>query len=115
MRYAAWLMVVSVLTSFSCHRSNPSSSNGNAVILVTVTQTGNLPEAGKQIALVETRDTLTTDANGRVIFVVPPGTYTVRAFGLNHGGPVQAFLDSTAVVRAGDTTRIACWDCPLCL
>ena len=114
MRYI--LIVGFALTCvISCNQSNPGSSNTNGVILVTVTQTGNLPEPGKQIELVEKHDTMVTDLNGRVVFVVAPGTYTVRGYGMNHGGPAVAYMDSTAVVKAGDTTRIGFWDCPECL
>lgn len=104
-----------LLIATSCKQSNPGSSTLNGVIVVTVTETGNKPEAGKQIELVEKRDTMVTDVTGQVVFVVAPGTYTIRAYGLNHGGPVLEFNDSTAVVKAGDTMRISFWDCPLCM
>ncbi len=116
MRYTAIVfLALSLLTAVSCRQSSPSASRNDAVIIATVTETGNTPEPGKKIALVELRDTMITDANGQVTFVVLPGMYTVRAFDLNHGGPMRLTMDSTATVRAGDTARIAFWDCPTCL
>ena len=109
------IVALAIFAFISCGRSNPSASRNDALIIATVTETGNKPEPGKKIALVELRDTMTTNANGQVTFVVAPGTYTVRAFELNHGGPMFPYSDSTVVAGAGDTVRIAFWDCPTCL
>ena len=114
MRYY-FIVTLSLILVIGCKQANPGSSTMNGVLIASVTETGNKPEAGKQIELVEKRDTMVTDISGRVVFVVAPGTYTIRAYGLNHGGPVLPFNDSMAVVKAGDTTRISFWDCPLCM
>jgi hypothetical protein len=113
MRYYFVLTLV-VITALSCKHSNPGAPADNGVIVASVIQGFNEPEPGKQIELLQMKQTKTTDDAGQVFFSVPPGTYTVRAYGLNHGGPVVGYMDSVAVVTAGDTTRIAFWDCPLC-
>jgi len=71
--------------------------------------------AGIQVALLETKDTLLTDSTGHAEFSVPSGRYTLRAFGINRGGPLSLFLDFDIVVFPGETTDVDIVDCLPCL
>ncbi len=70
--------------------------------------------SGKQVALLQTADTLTTDSAGLATFTIPPGRYTVRAFNINRGGPAYRYIDFDVEARAGDTTRLNVFDCLAC-
>ncbi len=72
------------------------------------------PIAGKKIVLVETQDTTTTDASGLARFVLPSGHYTVRAFDINRGGPVQLSIDYDVLAQPGEKTTVDIIDCLPC-
>ena len=71
--------------------------------------------AGIPIELVQTGDTVRTDASGLAIFSVPPGHYVVRAFGINRGGPVLRYVDFDVDVRKDDTAIVDIVDCLPCV
>jgi hypothetical protein len=74
----------------------------------------NLNEAGKMIVLVEVHDTLYTDTAGLATFVVRAGQYTVRAFGINRGGPLFAFVDYSVKLLPEATITVDIVDCLPC-
>lgn len=71
--------------------------------------------AGKQIVLVQTGETLFTDANGLAKFSVPAGHYVVRAFEINRGGPAYRTIDIAVDAKAGIITKVDIFDCLACL
>ena len=70
---------------------------------------------GTRIVLMETQDTVETDSNGRAQFTVPSGNYTLRAFGINRGGPISLYIDYPVVTLPGETTQVDIIDCLPCL
>jgi len=76
---------------------------------------GDQPIAGRRIQLVETGQSLYTDSAGRVEFITGPGTFVVRAYGINRGGPAYISVDFEAVVLGGDTAFVDIVDCLPCL
>ena len=70
---------------------------------------------GRKIVLVQTADTLFTDANGLAIFDVRAGHYTLRAFDINRGGPTYQSIDFGVDARVGVTTKVNIFDCLPCL
>ncbi len=71
--------------------------------------------AGKQVALLQTADTLLTDSAGLATFTVPAGHYTIRAFNINKGGPAPRYIDYEVDTHPGDTTTIDILDCLACV
>lgn len=67
------------------------------------------------IVLVQTGDSLKTDSTGVAVFSVSPGLYTIRAFGINRGGPVLQHIDSDVDVKKGETAFVDIVDCLPCL
>lgn len=67
------------------------------------------------VVLVETGDTVRTDSSGLSIFPVSPGKYTVRAFGINRGGPILQHIDFDVEVRKGETAIVDIVDCLPCV
>jgi hypothetical protein len=68
--------------------------------------------SGRQIEVVQTGETQLTDARGTAEFILPPGTYTIRASGINRGGPGPRSFDYDVEVQEGTTTTL---DIVVCL
>ncbi len=71
--------------------------------------------AGKQVAILQTADTLLTDSAGLATFTVPPGHYTIRAFNIDKPGTGLQYIDYEVDTHAGDTTKIDILDCLACV
>ena len=56
----------------------------------------------------------TTDDDGIAVFRVPAGTYTVRAYNINRGGPILSYVDTKVKVIASESTRVEIFDCLPC-
>ncbi len=67
------------------------------------------------IVLVQTGDSLKTDSTGVAVFSVTPGQYTIRAYGINRGGPVLRWIDFDVEARKGETSLVDIIDCLPCL
>ena len=70
--------------------------------------------SGITIVLVQMKDTVLTGPSGLAVFTVPAGNYTVRAFGINRGGPVELSVDFQVVTSEGQVAIVDIWDCLLC-
>ena len=69
---------------------------------------------GTLIEVVETGDRATTDASGLAQFSLAPGTYTVRAYDINRGGPCCGFVDELVQVEPDSEARVDIWSCLRC-
>ena len=69
---------------------------------------------GKSLELLEVGIERTTDASGLAVFSVPPGTYTLRAYDINRGGPCCPYVDEDVSIQTGKRTRVEIWDCVDC-
>jgi hypothetical protein len=76
---------------------------------------GNQPQANKRVELVELKQEKLTNSSGLVDFNVLQGSYTLRVYGINRGGPIQEFIEQPVTTKAGETTRIEVFDCVLCV
>ncbi len=91
----------------------PKSLESGTVIVFVHWQSEGL--AGKRVEIVELERTATTDETGLAEFVVPIGTYTVRAYEINRGGPVLWFVDTEISVSPKEETRVDVVDCLPCV
>jgi hypothetical protein len=91
----------------------PQPSNASQIIVHVNWQSQGI--AGIKIVLIETAETLYTDANGIAKFNVKAGHYTVRAFDINRGGPGLQSLDFDVEVQARKTTTLDVVDCLGCV
>jgi hypothetical protein len=73
------------------------------------------PSVGKKIELLETGESKLTDSTGHAAFSVAPGKYTLRAYGINRGGPVMQSYDFKVVATSADTADVDIGDCLPCL
>jgi hypothetical protein len=71
--------------------------------------------AGIPVVLVQTRDSVSTGANGLAMFSVPAGHYVVRVYGINRGGPVFLTTDFDVEARPGEVATVDIVDCLPCL
>ena len=102
----------SLLGLLSCSGA-PTAPGG--VLQVYVGQDIGGPAPGKTIEIVGTSLRQTTDANGVAVFNLRSGTYVVRAYDINMGGPCCGYVDKTVEVRTGHTTRTEYSDCTRCV
>jgi hypothetical protein len=90
----------------------PVTTQGRLSVLVEYDDQG-LP--GRQIEVLETGVSRDTDAQGFARFTLPPGEYTVRAYGINVGGPSVQYVDTPVTIQAGKKTDIKIFDCLPCV
>jgi len=101
-----------MLALLSCSGA-PTAPGG--VLQVYVGQDTGGPAPGKTIEIVGTSLRQTTDAQGIAAFSLRPGTYVVRAYDINMGGPCCAYVDKTVEVHTAHTTRAQFSDCTRCV
>jgi len=110
------LMVLALLLAaalYSCHDFGPPDELS---LIVAHVHYGEQGVPGIKIVLVQYADTAFTNANGTVVFPVPPGNYTVRAFGINRGGPILLNgIDYSVTAPAGSAGFVDIIDCLPCL
>ena len=70
---------------------------------------------GKHIEVLENGLSRDTNHDGLAKFALPPGDYTVRAYGINVGGPSVQYIDTPVTVRAGRDNRVEIFDCLPCV
>lgn len=71
--------------------------------------------SGYRVELVELGVEMTTNDDGLAEFVVSPGAYTLRAYGINEGGPGAPYIDMDVTVDSDDTTRVEIMSCLPCV
>ena len=113
-RIAGIVFALACLVSASCGRDTPTKPTVNSTLQVYVYWNGQ-GLANKRLELLEVGLVASTDANGIAEFVVPPGTYTLRAYGINAGGPGRPYLDFTVKTAPSETTRVEVYDCLPCV
>ena len=69
--------------------------------------------ADRHLEIVELGLVRQTDATGVAQFLLPAGSYTLRAF-VNAGGPA-GFQDLAVTTHAGETERVEVLDCLPCV
>jgi hypothetical protein len=67
------------------------------------------------VVLLQTGDSVRTDANGLAAFSVSPGKNVIRAYGINRGGPVYRYVDFDVDAKEGETSLVDIVDCLPCL
>jgi len=67
---------------------------------------------GTKVEILTSGKTKVTGSDGIAIFRVPVGTFTVRVFNINRGGPAFQYIDYKIDVTAGHDAHI---DVPVCL
>jgi len=71
--------------------------------------------AGKRVEILGTGRVKTTDENGNAHFRVPAGSYTVRVYEINRGGPAMFYIDTKVTVTAHQRTTVDVVDCLPCV
>lgn len=110
--------LVAVVLLLACSSSDdnnpvkPDLATGTVVAQVYYDAQG-VPD--KRIDLLEPKLTGTTDKNGYVTFTVPAGTYTLRAYAINQGGPSLQHVDMEVIVKPGKQATVRIFDCLSCV
>lgn len=112
-----------ILLAVACE-SGPTTPVNPAVSRVSMFEAGIIAvhvhwqeqgEAGKRVEVLETGRVKTTDKNGNAYFRVPAGTYTVRVYEINRGGPALPYVDTKVMVPAYQRVTVDIVDCLPCV
>jgi len=114
MRTFAWLLAAMVLAALACGKSTPQAPVEHGQLLVYVYWDG-AGLAGKRCEIVELGLEKTTNEQGLATFPASPGSYALRVYGINTGGPQPLFVERSARIVANQTTRIEIVDCLRCV
>ena len=114
-RFAILFAACGLLAGAACDKDPTPAAPVQPATLSVVVHFGDEGIPGKQIDVLETGLSGTTDDSGQVTFTLPPGRYTVRAYGINQGGPVYHHVDQTVDVARGKPTVVKIFDCLTCV
>lgn len=76
---------------------------------------GDTPIAGKTVEILETHETKSTGDDGFAHFEVTPGSYTIRVYNVNSGGPALHHVDFPVDLKSSETKTIEVFDCLVCV
>jgi hypothetical protein len=108
----------------ACNESGPTAPVDPAISQISMLETGIIAvhvhwqeqgEAGKRVEVLETGQVKMTDRNGNAFFRVPAGTYTVRVYEINRGGPAFPYVDTKVTVSAYQRVTVDIVDCLPCV
>ena len=108
-----FLVMCAVMTSLQCKDAG-IAENTQARIAVYV-HWGETPIPGIKSELVQTGESRMTDNRGLAEFVVQPGSYVIRVYGINRGGPVRLYVDFNVEVNRAESRTVDVIDCIPCL
>ena len=108
------LLAISVImTALQC-RDLGIAKNTQARITVFV-HWGETPIPEKKVELMQTGESKLTDGSGLAVFIVQPGSYVIRVYGINRGGPVSLFVEFNVEVNAAESRSVDVVDCIPCV
>jgi hypothetical protein len=108
------LLAVSVMmTALQC-RDLGVAENTQATITVFV-HWGESAIPGKKVELMQTGESKMTDEKGLAVFVVQPGSYVIRVYDINRGGPVALFVEFNVEIKAAESRSVDVVDCIPCV
>ena len=107
------LPFVSVIIFFSLRCTDLSDPATEAKVTVYV-HWGDMPIAGKKVEIVQTGESKSTDEKGRAEFSLLEGSYTVRVYNINRGGPSFLYVDFEIEVKSSETKTVDVVDCIAC-
>jgi hypothetical protein len=73
------------------------------------------PIAGKKVEVLQTGEVKYSDQNGIADFNVRPGSYTIRVYGINRGGPTLLSVDFDVTVEEAGSKTLDVVDCLPCV
>lgn len=105
--------VILMRPGFNCHA--PVDSEPQKATITAYVYFGSAGLTGKDVEIVELGVKKTTDTLGLAEFGVAPGTYTLRFYNINRGGPALMHIDSTVTVSREERLMIKMFDCLPCV
>ncbi|MGH2568108.1 MAG: hypothetical protein ACRDGA_07185 [Bacteroidota bacterium] len=105
-------IAVIVLASLCCTEISAPAAEAHISVYV---HWGDMPIPKKKVEILQTGEVKETDEKGLAEFKVLPGNYTVRAYGINRGGPCCAYVDLIVTVNANETKTVDVVDCLPCV
>ncbi len=114
MRRAMAVLLAFTLLGCSCGAHSPQQPATESHLQVYVHWEA-MGLAGKQIQVLELQTEKLTDSTGVAVFNIPAGQYTVRAYGINTGGPPPPYVERGVATTGGQTTTVDIVDCLPCV
>ncbi len=113
MHRIAYIFLFTLTLLIGCSDRGVEPPSPSLIIVKVHWQDQGIPDI--PIVLVQTGDSLKTDSAGVAVFSVTPGPYTIRAYGIQRGGPVLRSIDFDVEVERGKTATVDIVDCLPCL
>jgi hypothetical protein len=107
-------LLITPLLLLSCKQTTTQPQDPPAKIVAHV-YSGSQGVSGVRIELVQTGTIVMTNKDGIAEFKVRPGSYDVRAFGIQGPGPALRQPEYHVNVGEGETARIEVFDCLACM
>ncbi|MCI0556136.1 MAG: hypothetical protein L0287_34780 [Anaerolineae bacterium] len=99
-----------VFINFRCTELSPS--DWSTITVYVYWQDTGVPD--KKIEIIQTGETRYTDERGIAEFTLSPGSYTVRVYDINRGGPCCGFVEYDVMLKTSTTEKIDVFDCQSC-
>jgi len=118
------LLVLLSALAVSCSGSDPTAPVNSDTTRLSMFDTGRVVVyvywadqgiPGKKVEVLELGKIKFTDENGIAAFRVPVGTFTVRVYEVERGGPALPYVDTKVTVTVGGQVRVDVSDCLPCV
>jgi hypothetical protein len=74
-----------------------------------------MPLSQKKVEVVQTGEVKETNEKGLAEFGLAAGSYTIRVFNINRGGPSYQYVDFNVEVKSSETKIVDVVDCISCV
>ena len=101
-----------ILVSWHCTDISSPSAKGQISVYV---HWGEMGLSQKKVEIVQTGEVKETNEKGLAEFDVAAGSYTIRVYNINRGGPSFQYVDFTVEVKSSETKIIDVVDCLACV
>jgi len=113
-RLRVFVLALACALGVSCDGGSPLAPRMDSGLRVFVHwEDVGLPQ--KRLEILELGMEKVTDENGIAEFLVPAGTYTLRAYDINRGGPPVPHIDFAVTTTRAQMTRFEIVDCLPCV
>ncbi len=106
--YAGLLLI---LVSLHCTDISSPSAKGQISVYV---HWGDMPLSKKKVEVVQTGEVKETNEKGLAEFELAAGSYTIRVYNINRGGPSFEYVDFNVEIKSAETKVVDVVDCLPC-
>ena len=109
-----FIVAISLTILASLHCTDIADSAARARVNVYV-HWGDMPLSQKKVEVVQTGEVKETNEKGLAEFELAAGSYTIRVFNINRGGPSFQYVDFNVEIKSAETKVVDVVDCLPCV